>query len=96
MIHDSSPNTYTVIPCRRFQREAHKFLRKHPDLCDQLTQVRTLLVRDPFLPSLGLHAIRFASNLYAVRLTYSYRLLVRIEGRTIALVAIGSHEMVYH
>lgn len=86
---------YTVEVSASFQRCAEKCWRKHPDLRERFVQVRAALARDPFLPTLGLHAMRFADGLYAVRLTYSYRLLVRIEGRVIVLVAIGSHEAVY-
>ena len=86
---------YTVDVSASFQRRAEKCWRKHPDLRKRFVQIRAALARDPFLPTLGLHAIRFADGLYAVRLTYSYRLLVHIEGRVVTLMAIGNHEAVY-
>jgi len=90
-----SSAAYTVDASASFQRCANKCWRKHPDLRDRFVQVRAALARDPFLPTLDLHAMHFAAGLYAVSLTYSYRLLLRIEGRTVVLTAIGAHERVY-
>ncbi len=89
------PDGYTVILSPQFHRRAEKFLRHRHELRPRFTQVIAALTHDPFLPTLDLHAMHFAAGLYAVSLTYSYRLLLRIEGRTVVLTAIGAHERVY-
>lgn len=87
--------TYTAITPAPFQRQARKFLRKHPDLRRRLSRLIDVLVRDPFDPMLALHETRHEARLYAVRLTYAHRVRVRIERRTIVFAAIGDHGAVY-
>ena len=53
---------------------------------------------DPFDPSLRLHALHGAlEGKQAVRLTYSYRIVLRVvvRDREIVLLDIGSHDDVY-
>ena len=81
-----------------FERRLQRFLQRHPDLRSRIAQVMRDLSHDPFSTHLHLHSLTGRmSGLHAVRLTYSYRLIVRIdsEARRIALIDIGSHDEVY-
>jgi mRNA-degrading endonuclease YafQ of YafQ-DinJ toxin-antitoxin module len=81
-----------------FDRQARKFLKRHPDLRPRLAEVLVLLERDPFDPSLRLHALTGKlEGLQAVRINYSNRVVLRlqIQGQEILLLDIGSHDTVY-
>ena len=81
-----------------FDRRAHKFLVKHPDLRPRLADILAKLVDDPFQPSLRLHALGGKlQGLQAISLTHSYRitLTLQITEQEILLIDIGSHDEVY-
>ncbi|AHE97281.1 type II toxin-antitoxin system RelE/ParE family toxin [Thioalkalivibrio paradoxus] len=81
-----------------FDRQARKFLKRHPDLRARLADVLVLREQDPFAPSLRLHALTGKlEGLQAVRINYSNRVVLRlqIEGQEILLLDIGSHDAVY-
>jgi len=81
-----------------FDRQARKFLKQHPDLRARLEDVLVLLERDPFDPSIRLHALTGKlEGLQGVRINYSNRVILRlqIEGQEILLLDIGSHDAVY-
>jgi addiction module RelE/StbE family toxin len=89
---------YAIVTPDQFLRQARKFFRKHPDLKARFAKVIKDLQNDPFNPQLALHPLsgKFV-GLYAIRLTYSYRitLTLMVSEKEIVLLDIGSHDEVY-
>ncbi len=80
----------------RFDRALKKFLKKHPELRDQVEERLTLLASNPQDARLSTHQLRGAlRGLWAASLSYEYRLVFSWEGEKIVLLNIGSHEEVY-
>lgn len=89
---------YVLVWTETFVRTAKKFLRTRPALRNTLSEVLHKLESYPFDPSLRLHALHGAlEGKQAVRLTYSYRIVLRVivRDREIVLLDIGSHDDVY-
>lgn len=89
---------YTLVWTETFARTAKRFLRRHPELRATLAGILRKLETDPSHPSLKLHPLHGRlEGCQAVRLTYSYRIILRIEirDREIILLDIGSHDEVY-
>ena len=92
------PATYTLVWTETFTRTARRFLRTRPALRPTLASVLGKLENDPFDSSLRLHPLHGAlEGKSAIRLTYSYRIVLRVEIREheIFLLDIGSHDDVY-
>lgn len=92
------PAAYTLVWTETFTRTAKRFLRTRPALRATLASVLQKLENNPADPSLRLHPLHGAlEGKSAVRLTYSYRIILRIEIRDheIFLLDIGSHDDVY-
>ena len=90
--------TFTLVTTRHFERQARKFLRKHPDLKSTVKNTLDQLHRDPFKPSLKLHGLTGKlAGTQAVSITHSYRITftVQIIEREIILLDIGTHNNVY-
>lgn len=88
-------SAYTLVWTETFVRTARKFLRTRPALRETLSDVLRKLEADPADPSLKLHALHGPlEGKQAVRLTYSYRIVLRVEirDREIVLLDIGSHD----
>ena len=89
---------YVIVTPLQFLRQARKFFNKHPDLRPRFSKVLGELQKDPFQPSLELHALSGKlDGCYAVGLTYSYRitLTLMVSEKEIILLDIGSHDEVY-
>ncbi len=89
---------YRVVTPEQFLRQARKFFRKHPDLKPAFAKTIQSLQEDPFQPQLSLHPLSGKlSGLYAVSLTYNYRitLTLLISEKEIVLLDLGSHDEVY-
>ncbi len=89
---------YAVDSTASFLRRARRLFRRHPDLRDRFERLVERLRNNPFEPALRLHRLGGElSGIYAVSLTYSYRvtLLLLLEESRIVLLDIGSHEEVY-
>ena len=89
---------YVLVWTETFVRTAKKFLRTRPALRKTLSDVLHKLEQDPSDPSLRLHALHGPlEGKQAVRLTYSYRIVLRVvvREREIVLLDIGSHDDVY-
>ncbi|MCX7049518.1 MAG: plasmid stabilization protein [Candidatus Sumerlaeota bacterium] len=89
---------YTLVWTDTFLRTARKFLRRHPGLAGILDDTLKQLENDPYAPRLSLHRLKGKHrDKYAVRLTYSDRLVVllRLTQGEIVLLDIGSHDEVY-
>lgn len=81
-----------------FRRTARRFLRRRRPVHSHLLRVFELLEHDPFDPRLHTHALSGKlEGLHAVRVTYSIRLVVRIEAQQqeVVLLDIGEHDQVY-
>jgi mRNA-degrading endonuclease YafQ of YafQ-DinJ toxin-antitoxin module len=89
---------YTLVPTRRFDRQAERFRRTHPQLRRRLAQVLRDLELDPMQPHLRLHALRGEmEGMHAVSVTYQYRIVLTllIREREVILLDIGTHDEVY-
>ncbi len=89
---------FTLVTPQQFLRQARKFFKKHPDLKPRFAKVLADLKIDPFQRHLGLHPLSGRLvDCYAVRLTYSYRIILTlyITEREIVLLDIGSHDEGY-
>jgi mRNA interferase YafQ len=89
---------FELLRTPQFERRIQRFIRLHPDLRQRLAAVLRALAEDPFQPQLRLHSLAGElEGLYAVRVTYSYRLLILLDAdqREITLIHIGSHEELY-
>ena len=89
---------FQLVRTARFERRLERFLRLHSGLRLRLADVFRALAEDPFQARLGLHALSGdLAGLYAVRLTYAYRIIILLdrEAREIVLLDIGSHDEVY-
>lgn len=89
---------YAIVTPGQFLRQARKFFRKHPDLKARFAKVIQDLQNDPFNPQLALHPLSGKlAGLYAIRLTYSYRitLTLMVSEKEIVLLDIGTHDEVY-
>jgi addiction module RelE/StbE family toxin len=82
----------------QFERRLQRFMRLHPNLRQRLADTLRALADDPFQPRLGLHALAGdLEGLYAVRVTFSYRLLflLDVDENEITLIHVGSHDELY-
>ena len=89
---------YTLVWTDTFKRTARKFLARHRDLQDVFSLVLHKLEQDPNDPELRLHPLSgHLQGKHAVRLTYSYRIVLRLEfvADEIVLLDVGSHDEVY-
>ena len=89
---------YAIVTPLQFLRQARKFFKKHPDLRPRFSEVLGNLQKDPFQPSLELHALGGKiAGCYALSLTYSYRitLTLMVSEKEIILLDIGSHDEAY-
>ncbi len=87
-----------IITSKKFKKIAKKFFKKYPEIISRYKKTMHLIVLDPFHPSLRLH--KLSGNLegtYSVSITMQYRITLEfyIEGNSIILLNIGSHEEVY-
>ena len=89
---------YTLVWTDTFKRTARKFLARHRDLQEVFSLVLHKLEQDPNDPELRLHPLSGRlQGKHAVRLTYSYRIVLRLEfvADEIILLDVGSHDEVY-
>jgi mRNA-degrading endonuclease YafQ of YafQ-DinJ toxin-antitoxin module len=89
---------WTLIRTETFLRELRRYLRKHPERQALVRETLTALVADPHAPALRLHTLQGRlRGLYAVRLSYSDRILLTllITERQIVLLSLGTHDDVH-
>ena len=81
----------------RFVKSLKKWIKKHPDVKDGFEKILSLLVENPFHPSLKTHSL--TGNLkgyWAFSITYEYRIMFRfLSEDKVLLVDIGAHDEVY-
>lgn len=89
---------YKLVFTESYTRRAIKFLRRHPNLRTQYQRTLELLELDPSHPSLRLHKLKGEfRDLHSVFINYAYRITLEflVEGKSILLVNVGSHDEVY-
>lgn len=89
---------YKLIETESYKKRAVKFFRKHPDLLERYGKTLSLLELDPFHPSLRLHKLQGTLRKYhSVSITLQYRIVIDflVEGDSILLLNVGSHDEVY-
>jgi mRNA-degrading endonuclease YafQ of YafQ-DinJ toxin-antitoxin module len=90
--------SWTLARTETFLTTARKFFRRHPELKGEFTDLLGQLQEDPFVPRLRTHVLKGRHRgTYAVSLTYSFRVVVllRVTGKEVILLDIGSHDEVY-
>lgn len=81
-----------------YMRAELRFLRRHPELRRQYGKALELLEANPHHPSLRMHALAGRlEGLHSISINLSYRITLelRISGKTIVPVNVGSHDDVY-
>jgi len=79
-----------------FEAELAKFIRKHPELKQNIARTLKLLRTDVRIASLGTHKLHGAlSGSYACNINYTYRLVFSFDDKLIYPESIGSHDDVY-
>jgi len=89
---------WTLARTATFLATARKFFRRHPELKGEFADLLDQLQEDPFVPRLRTHALKGRHRgAYAASLTYSFRVvvLIRVIGKEVILLDIGSHDEVY-
>ena len=75
---------------RRFQRD---YARLPPPLQERARKQLALLLANPRHPSLRIKKVKGYENLWEGRITQQYRVTFRIEGETVLLLRIGTHDL---
>lgn len=91
---------HLILRSSAFVRDSRRFLRKRPELADQLLQTLRLLQADPYAPRLKTHKLKgnhkdswACSGGYDLRLVFSF---TKYGGKpAILLETVGTHEEVY-
>lgn len=90
--------TYKLVFTESYNKRAHKFLKKHPDVLKQYEKTLALLELNPHHPSLRLHRLKGRlSDLHSVSINISYRITITflITEKTIVPIDVGTHDEVY-
>ncbi len=90
--------TFSLVFTETYNRQAAKWLVRHPEMRSQYLKTLQLLELNPFHPSLRLHALggRLA-GVHSVSINLSYRITLEmlVEGHEIVLLKVGDHDTVY-
>ncbi|HCG76738.1 MAG: hypothetical protein COZ37_00110 [bacterium (Candidatus Ratteibacteria) CG_4_10_14_3_um_filter_41_18] len=79
-----------------FERKLKTFLKRHPELKEEVKKKLNFLITNPFSSQLRVHKLSGKlRNEWALWLTYEYRILFLIESNKIFLTNIGSHDEIY-
>ena len=91
-----------VIWSNAFARSFKKWMRKRPDLQNDITEALRLLVVDPFAPQLETHKLKgklsgswACSAGYDLRVVFDFVKAERDREDDILLLAVGTHDEVY-
>jgi mRNA-degrading endonuclease YafQ of YafQ-DinJ toxin-antitoxin module len=90
--------SWSLARTETFLATARKFFKRHPALKGEFAALLQQLQEDPFAPRLRTHPLAGRhKGTHAVSLTYSFRVVVllKIRGKEIILLDIGSHDEVY-
>lgn len=86
---------YTLVPASSFQKQAKKFLAKHPELRGKYETILAKLQADPHDRSLRTHPLHGAlQGRLGVTITESYRVIITIvvTEHAVHLLTIGDHD----
>ncbi|MDQ6832575.1 MAG: plasmid stabilization protein [Chloroflexota bacterium] len=89
---------YTLVPSLSFQKQAKKFLTKHPELRGKYEAILATLRADPHDRSLRTHPLHGAlQGRFGVTITENYRVIITIivKEHAVHLLAIGDHDEAY-
>lgn len=89
---------YKLILTERYKKRSLRFLKDHPELTDKYLKTLSLLISNPFHPSLRLHALSGKhEGFHSISITMNYRIKLEflIVNNEITPLEIGSHEEVY-
>ena len=89
---------YALIFTERYNRQASRFLKRHPELRQQYLKTLQLLEANPSHPSLRLHPLHGKlKELHSVSINLSYRITLEllIKDEQIIPVNVGDHDAVY-
>ncbi|MEO5332899.1 MAG: hypothetical protein H7839_12820 [Magnetococcus sp. YQC-5] len=90
--------SYTLIFTSHYDKRAARFLKQHPNMKNQYLKTLKLLEKNPFHPSLSLHALTGRlSGLHAVSINFAYRITLELwmTESEIIPVNVGDHDTVY-
>lgn len=83
---------YKLYYTPTFKKRLKKFLKKHPDLEKEVENKIDILIKNPFHPNLRAHKV---FDIWAIWITWEYRLVFEINNDKICLLNIGTHDEVY-
>lgn len=89
---------YALVFTEQYSRKAARFLKRHPELCQQYLKALQLLEANPFHPSLRLHPLRGKlEGLHSVSINLSYRITLELllQDEQIIPINVGDHDAVY-
>lgn len=89
---------YKIIQTSGYLKIANRFFKKHPELLKKYGKAITLLVDNPYHPSLRLHKLQGKHQEYfSVSIDMSYCIVIDfvINDETITPINIGTHDDVY-
>ena len=77
-----------------YLKKEKQFFKRHPDLKDRYKKILTLLITNPYYPSLRLHKLK---DYHSVSITMKYRIKldIVINNKEIIFIDIGTHDSVY-
>lgn len=89
---------YRLVFTEAYNRQALRFLKRHPELKSQYAKTLALLEANPHHPSLRLHALSGRlQGLQSVSINLSYRITLEllIQDQQIIPINVGDHDAVY-
>lgn len=89
---------YQLVFTEAYNRQALRFLRRHPELKSQYAKTLALLEANPHHPSLRLRALSGRlQGLQSVSINLSYRITLEllIQDQQIIPINVGDHDAVY-
>jgi len=90
--------SWSLVFTENYEKRAHIFLKRHPELEKQYLKCLQLLETNPFHPSLRLHSLSGRlSGLHSVSINLSYRITFEflIQDQDIIPINVGDHDTVY-
>lgn len=87
---------YELYTTKTFEKKLKKFIKKYPELENDIEKKLNLLMSNPFDPQMRTHKLKgLLKNQWAIWLTYEHRILFVMKENKIYLTNIGSHDEVY-
>ena len=87
---------YRLIASKKFNKNLKKFLKKHPELGNLVSEKIKFLHQNPRNPKLETHKLSGTlKNRLGVSISHEYRLVISFSKNDIYLHTIGTHDDVY-